>query len=68
MPYRWNTFPVTPSGGLVQNMPALSQGIEAPGSATRLVNFEVSTDGGYRRIDGYNKFSETAVPGTTRVL
>lgn len=68
MPYRWDTFPVAPQGGLVQNIAAIRQGIELPGSAARLVNFEPSINGGYRRINGYSKFSATEVTGTGQIF
>jgi len=68
MPYRWETFPVQPEGGLVQNIASIRQGIELPGSAARLVNFEPSINGGYRRINGYSKFSATEVTGTGQIF
>lgn len=68
MPYRWDTFPVQASGGLVQNVAAIRQGIELPGSASRLINFEPSINGGYRRINGYEKYSSTAVTGTGQIF
>ena len=40
-------------GGLYTNEDFLTLSDTAPGSATRLVNFEVSPYGGYRRISGY---------------
>ncbi len=67
MPYRWQTFQINPEGGLIESVAALRQGQELPGSASRLINFEVSVDGGYRRINGFNKFSDTAVPGTGQI-
>jgi hypothetical protein len=30
--------------------------LKTPGAATRLVNFESSTEGGYRRVNGFRKF------------
>ena len=39
MPTRWETFPVEATGGLVQNLPPIQQGMSAPGSAARLVKF-----------------------------
>lgn len=39
-----------------------------PGFAKQLINFEPSKVGGYRRINGYSKYSDTIVPGTGRVL
>ncbi len=64
MGYRWETFSIQPQGGLVENIAALRQGMELPGSAARLVNFEVSIDGGYRRVNGYSKFDANEVTGT----
>ena len=66
--YRWETFSISPEGGLVENVASLKQGIEMPGSAARLVNFEPSIDGGYRRINGYTKFSATEVTGTGQIF
>lgn len=39
-----------------------------PGYASKLINFEVSLLGGYRRISGFNKFSNTVVPGQNQLL
>lgn len=65
----WNTFPVELQGGLVTNQSRLQQGLKMPGSARRLINFEASIKGGYRRINGYSKFSSSIVPayGDVRV-
>ena len=68
MPYRQTTFPVQPAGGLVQSLSPVQQGLESPGSAARLINFEPSINGGYRRINGYSKFSSTAVTGTGQIF
>lgn len=62
MPTAWQTFPVEFRGGLVTNMSPLQQGINAPGSARELRNFEPSIEGGYRRVQGYNKYNETFAP------
>lgn len=67
MPTGWLTYPVQLSGGLVRSMPRLQQGMDLPGSARVLENFEASYKGGYRRINGYNKYIEQAVPGTGRI-
>lgn len=64
MPDRLQTFPIQFQGGLISNISQLQHGIEAPGSATVLTNFEPSIDGGYRRIEGFDKFDSTEVPGT----
>jgi hypothetical protein len=62
MPTAWETFPVEVKGGLVTNISPLQQGILSPGSARSLVNFEPSIEGGYRRIQGYNKYDQAFVP------
>ena len=69
MPIRWETFPVELTGGLVSNLSRLQQGIQKPGSARVLQNFEPSIKGGYRRINGYIKFDSAPVPayGDVRV-
>ena len=54
-------------GGLNTNRDLLSQGERQPGSATRLVNYEPSLTGGYRRISGY-EHSFPNLPGNGRVL
>ena len=43
-------------------MSPLQQGINAPGSTRLLKNFEPSTDGGYRRIEGFSKYDSAFVP------
>lgn len=62
MPTAWETFPIEIKGGLLTNISPLQQGITAPGTARRLTNFEPSIEGGYKRILGYNKFSEDYIP------
>lgn len=59
---RWNTFPVEFQGGLITNVSQFQQGTKLPGSARSLKNYEVSIDGGYRRINGYIKFTENYIP------
>lgn len=61
----WQTFPIQVEGGLITNVAPIQLGIKAPGSATRLVNFESSTKGGYRRINGFTKWSTTLVPAVS---
>ena len=65
----WETFPVEFRGGLVTNISPLQQGINMPGSARILRNFEPSIEGGYRRIEGFNKYDTRFVPtrGVPRV-
>ena len=56
------TYPIKFSGGLITNMSPLQQGIEMPGSARILRNFEPSIEGGYKRILGYDKFDLDTIP------
>lgn len=63
MPDRWQSFPVQFTGGLMTNMTPLQQGTQFPGSAVVLRNFEPSTEGGYRRIEGYSKWDNAQVTG-----
>jgi hypothetical protein len=62
MPTRWETFPLELTGGLVSNQSRLQHGLKMPGSARVLQNFEPSIKGGYRRINGFTKFSDVIVP------
>lgn len=59
---RWQTYAFEFKGGLVSNLSPLQHGTQAPGSARILRNFEPSTEGGYRRILGYNRFDDEEVP------
>jgi hypothetical protein len=58
----WETYPVEFRGGLISNLSPLQHGLQAPGSARILRNFEPSIEGGYRRILGFSKFSSSLVP------
>jgi len=58
----WESFPLELKGGLVSNISRLQQGTQAPGSARELINFEPSVKGGYRRINGFNKYSDSYIP------
>lgn len=46
-------------GGLFTSDNNLLLSDTLPGSATKLINYEVSLAGGYRRINGYSKFDAT---------
>lgn len=59
---KWQTYPFEFRGGLVTNLSPLQHGIQAPGSARILRNFEPSIEGGYMRILGFDKYSDTKVP------
>jgi hypothetical protein len=58
----WQTYAFEFKGGLISNLSPLQQGINAPGSARLLKNFEPSTEGGYRRIEGFDKYDNAFVP------
>ena len=58
----WQTYPVEFRGGLITNLSPLQQGTNAPGSARILRNFEPSVEGGYRRIEGYDKYDSAIIP------
>ena len=55
------------AGGLDTSRDVLSQGQQQPGSAVRLINYEASLNGGYRRISGFTN-SYGTVTGTGKVL
>lgn len=65
MPTRWSTFLIECREGLITNLPPLQQGLKVPGSAARLINFEPSVQGGYRRINGFTKWDTNVVPSVT---
>ena len=48
-----STFATPCSGGLFNNLDPLTHGSQFAGSAYRLINYEPSLQGGYRRISGY---------------
>lgn len=60
-------FRVSCEGGLNTNRDVLSQGELIPGSTIRLINYEPSVSGGYRRISGYTN-AYPSLPGTGSVL
>jgi hypothetical protein len=62
MPDRWQTYAIEFKGGLITNMSPLQHGINAPGSARILRNYEPSIEGGYRSIQGYDKYDPAVVP------
>lgn len=59
---RWQTYAFEFRGGLISNLSPLQHGIQAPGSARILRNFEPSIEGGYRRILGYTKYDTNFIP------
>jgi len=67
MPDRWQTHAFEFKGGLITNLSPFQQGIQAPGSARILRNFEPSVFGGYRRIEGFEKFDTNALTNADNV-
>jgi len=61
-PTNWRTFPIEVRGGLITQGSPLQQGLNSPGSARQLKNFEPSVTGGYRRILGYTKYEANPLP------
>jgi hypothetical protein len=60
----WQTYPFEFRGGLITNLAPTQQGVQAPGSARILRNFEPSIFGGYRRVEGFSKFDTNALSNT----
>jgi len=58
MPDRIQSFKVVCGGGLDSTENHLDISENKPGCATRLVNYEVSLYGGYRRIEGFQPYDE----------
>jgi hypothetical protein len=58
MPDRIDNLKIISSGGLNSNENHLNLSDNDPGVATRLVNFEPSLFGGYRRISGFQSYKE----------
>ena len=42
--------------------------LRSPGEATKLQNFEVSTTGGYRRINGYSQLGDGTRPNSSNAI
>ena len=68
MPESLETFPIEFKGGLLTNLSPLQQGINAPGSARQLRNFEPSIEGGYKRVLGFDKYDSTEIPNTAGLV
>jgi len=56
------TYAFEYKGGLVSNLSPLQQGLQQPGSARILRNFEPSVEGGYKKILGFTKFDNNLIP------
>lgn len=64
-----STFPVPCVGGLINNVDPLTHGSQFAGSAYRMINYEPSLNGGYRRISGYTEsYGELTGKANTAVL
>ena len=55
---------ITMTGGLDKTSSSFDL-FKTPGAATQLINFESSTEGGYRRVNGYRKFVSSPITGVT---
>ena len=67
MPTNRETFPVEFKGGLVTNLSPLQQGINMPGSAITLKNFEPSIVGTHTTPTAEDTFTIAGVSGTYTV-
>lgn len=65
---RWNTLVVESQGGILEAVSVLTQAKVAPGSLLQGQNFEKARGKGYRRINGHQKYSTTALSGSGKVL
>lgn len=69
MPDRIESYKLISAGGLNSNENHLDLSENSPGSATRLVNYEPSLFGGYRRVEGFAPYHadypEVTVHGQT---
>ena len=63
MPDNIQSFKVVSVGGLNATQNHLQLSEDAPGVATRLVNYEPSLFGGYRRIDGFTNYGNDETVG-----
>ena len=60
-------FSVPLQGGLDKSRNAIEL-VQTPGVATKLKNFEVSSRGGYRRINGYTQFGDGTRPNSSNAV
>ena len=60
-------FSVPLQGGLDKSSSAIDL-VQKPGVATKLKNFEVSTRGGYRRINGYTQLGDGTRPNSSNAV
>ena len=69
MPDQIQSFKLVCSGGLNSNENHLDLSDNSPGAATRMLNYEPSLFGGYRRIEGYDEYDpdygEVTVAGSS---
>jgi len=67
MPDNLRTNLTVCQGGLITNVDPLTHASQLSGSALRMINYEPSLSGGYRRISGYQNTYGT-VPGSGPIL
>ena len=60
-------FSVPLQGGLDKSTNAIAM-LKNPGLATKLLNFEVGTRGGYRRINGYSQLGDGTRPNSSNEI
>ena len=60
-------FSVPLQGGLDKSTNAIAM-LQKPGIATKLLNFEVGTRGGYRRINGYSQLGDGTRPNSSNEI
>ena len=60
-------FSVPLQGGLDKSTNAIAM-LQTPGLATKLLNFEVGTRGGYRRINGYSQLGDGTRPNSSNEI
>ena len=69
MPDQIQSFKLVCNGGLNSNENHLDLSDNSPGAATRMLNYEPSLFGGYRRIEGYDEYDpdygEVTVAGSS---
>jgi len=69
MPDQIQSYKLVCSGGLNSNENHLDLSDNSPGAATRMLNYEPSLFGGYRRIEGYDEYDpdygEVTVAGSS---
>lgn len=63
MAENWQTKIIELSGGVLENISPIVQGIQAEGSLISGINYEPAAEAGYRRINGYTLYDTNALSG-----